>query len=530
MKKSIKKLISIIAATLCFTSLFFVTACGGGSGNSGGNGSNESAAPSTGKTLKIKAVQLGYGTKWLDAIAKEWENKTGNKVVITTTVGTSGNDSISNEIQSHASDQDIFLYRTADYAKRVYEGEIKAGGKTYPNVFMDITDVCKKELDGEGGASIDSKINENMRNLYTIDGKYYGLPWIEGAMGIMRNRDVWESCGLTDADTPLTTDQLFAVCDKIKAKGVSPFIYSGEDEYYSSFMGAWFMQYESEENVKNYLEGKDPTGAYSKNLFTYQGHIEMLKVLEKLLKKTNGYQRDNDLTFTDMQGYFLLGQAAFCVNGAWIELEMGGEYKESKIDYIKTPVVSALANELSFGSESSSDKEAKLIELIKYVDGTVAEKPSYATDEDVARVKKARKCNYVAQGASHALVGSSLTKNPDLVRSFIEYMYSDKGMDCYYRSTNGASLPFNLSPNGKYSDIELSDFQKEVNKIKKDEIVVFASNAKMYSLGGVSLKLFNGTSGFINEFYKGDSNAQKVINSNNDFMKDNWARISQSIK
>lgn len=54
MKKSIKKLISIIAATLCFTSLFFVTACGGGSGNSGGNGSNESAAPSTGKTLKSK--------------------------------------------------------------------------------------------------------------------------------------------------------------------------------------------------------------------------------------------------------------------------------------------------------------------------------------------------------------------------------------------------------------------------------------------------------------------------------------------
>ena len=66
--------------------------------------------------------------------------------------------------------------------------------------------------------------------------------------------------------------------------------------------------------------------------------------------------------------------------------------------------------------------------------------------------------------------------------------------------------------------------------LSQDEIVVFASNAKMYSLGGVSLKLFNGTSGFINEFYKGDSNAQKVINSNNDFMKDNWTRISQSIK
>ena len=256
----------------------------------------------------------------------------------------------------------------------------------------------------------------------------------------------------------------------------------------------------------------------------------MLNVLEKLVKKTNGYQYDNDLAFTDMQGYFLLGQAALCVNGAWIEIEMGGEYKDSRIDYIKTPIISALANELSFGSESAANKEAKLVELIKYVDGTVTEKPSYATDADVARVRKARKCNYVAQGSSHALVGSSLSKNPDLVKSFIEYMYSDKGLDCYYRTTNGASLPFNLSPNGKYSDITISDFQKEVNKIKKDEIVVFASNAKMYSLGGVNFKLFNGVSGFINNFYKGELTAQQVINSNSNYMKDNWARISQNIK
>lgn len=520
MKNSIKK---IFAGALATASVFcFATACGGGGDNSTAGGS--------GKTITIEAAQLGYGLEWLKDVGKEWSDLTGNKVNVVTNIGTQGNNAIEDKIQGKA-DADIFIYRTAEYAKRVCEGEITVKNVKYPQVFLDITDVCTTALEGEGGATIDSKLNADLRNVYKLDGNYYGLPWIEGAMGIMRNVDVWNKIGLTDDDVPLTTDQLFEVCETIKDKGVAPFVYSSMDEYYSSFMGVWFMQYESDENIKNYLEGKDPSGNISQNLFAYQGHQEMLSVLENLVKKTNGYQhaKSNGLEFTDMQGYFLQGQSVFCVNGAWLEIEMKSGSK-AKIDYIKTPVISALANRLSF--KDAADKDDKLAALVKYVDDNAsgyANKPEFATEADVDIVRAARKRNYVAQGSSHLLAGAAYTKNPEEVKDFIRYLYSDKGMDCYYRATGGASLPLNLSANGSYSNIEISDFQKEVNKIKKDELVVFASSAKMYAIGGVNIKLFNGISSFVNELYGGTTTATEILNKNSKFMSDNWAQISSTL-
>lgn len=523
MNNSIKK---IFAGALATASVFcFATACGGDSNNTSVPGGKN------GKTITIEAVQLGYGLDWLKAVGDEWGALTGNIVKVVTNIGTRGNEAIEDKVQAKA-DADIFVYRTAEYAKRVYEGEVTVKGTKYPQVFLDITDVCTTPLEGEGGATIDSKLNAELRNVYKLENNYYGLPWIEGAMGIMRNVDVWNKLGLTDEDIPLTTDQLFDVCETIKDKGTAPFIYSSMDEYYSSFMGVWFMQYESDENIKNYLEGKDQSGNISQNLFTYQGHQEMLSVLENLVKKSNGYQhsRSDGLEFTDMQGYFLQGQSVFCVNGAWLEIEMKSGATKAKIDYIKTPVISALANRLSF--KDAADKDDKLATLVKYVDENESGyegKPEFATEADVDTVRTARKRSYVAQGSSHLLAGSAYTKNPEEVKDFIRYLYSDKGMDCYYRATGGASLPLNLSANGSYSNIEISDFQKEVNKMNKDELVVFASAAKMYAIGGVNIKMFNGISSFVNELYNGTTTASGILNANNKYMSDNWAQISSTL-
>ena len=35
---------------------------------------------------------------------------------------------------------------------------------------------------------------------YNVDGKYYGLPWANGIMGIVRNKNVWDklACGAID--------------------------------------------------------------------------------------------------------------------------------------------------------------------------------------------------------------------------------------------------------------------------------------------------------------------------------------------
>lgn len=530
MRKIVKKVVSVLLSGIATFSVFSLSSCGGKTRTD---------------TLYIEAARLGYGLDWLDTIAEKWSEESGYEVKITKKIGNQGNEAIIEEIESHASTNDIFIFRTGDYARKVYEGEITVDGKKYDNVFLDLTDICTKQLDGEGGASIDSKLQQIYKDVYKIDGKYYGLPWIEGIMGILCNFSLWDELGLTDADIPLTTDQLFETCDKIKMlasgnvkyQNVTPFIYSSEDEYYTSFMEAWFMQYAGEENVKNFMAGKDPSGNVSQNIFTYPGLQEMFSVVEKLVKGSNGYQhpKSDGLNFTDMQGQFLRNQAVFSVNGAWIELEMGASFPDVEVAFIDTPIISAIVEQLSFYNENASNNEndLKLRELVKYVDSTedgYENKPEWASEEDVDTIRAARKYNYSSQGGAHVIVGSSYSPKQEMIKSFIEYMYSDKGMNCYYEATGGAKLPLNLSSSGSYKEIEMSDFQKKINAIDRDELFVYASSAKMFSIGGVDLKFNNGVSNYIKSFANGSLTASGILQKNMEFMNSNWSAISSKIK
>ena len=494
-------------------------------------------------TLYIEAVQLGYGLDWLDAVAKGWAKETGNKYEIKKKVGEQGTAAIADEIESHSSTNDIFVYRTGEYARRVYEGQINVNGKKYDNVFLDLTETCNTALAGENGATIDGKLQAAYKDIYKINGKYYALPWIEGVMGIMRNVTLWNKLGLTDDDVPLTTDHMFETLDKIKQlaaantkfKDVAPFIYSARDEYYTSFVEAWFMQYEGEAAVKNFLSGKDPSGNVSKDVFTYQGQREMLEVTEKLVKSSNKYQhpKSSGLEFTAMQGQFLKEQAVFCVNGAWIEIEQGASYPNVDVDFIDTPIISSIVKKLSFYDEEATDNESRLRELVKYIDAVESgyeNKPAFASNADVDTVREARRYNYSSQGGSHILVGSSYSPKTAMIKSFVSYMYSDKGMNEYYKATKGAVLPLDLSENGSYDDIQLTSLQTKINAIDRNEVFVYGSSSKMFSIGGVSVKFDNGASNFIRSLADGTLSASGVLLNNQNYMRDNWSVISSRLR
>ena len=525
MNKYVKKFISLVSVGAIAASVAGLSACGKNKNRS--------------DTLYIEAAQLGYGLDWLDAIAGAWANETGNKYKITRKVGSEGTSAITTEIESLASNHDIFIYRGSDLAKKVYQGGVTVKGQKYDNIYLDLTDLVNAELDGEGGATIASKLNVTYKNTYQINGKYYGLPWMEGIMGIVRNVSVWDSLELTDADIPVTTDQMFAVCDKIKKStantDIAPFMYCAEDEYYSSFMFAWFMQYECSENVQKYLAGKDPEGNISKNLFSYDGQREMFNVVEQLVSANNGYQnsKSQSLNFTSMQGQFLKGQAVFCVNGAWIELEQGASFPNVKIDYIATPIISALSKKLSFYSDGADDEgdDAKLAAIVKYVRGQSGEKPEFATDEDIEIVRDANKYQFASQGGAHVLAASSYSPKSELIKSFITYMYSDKGMKEYYKATNGATLPLELSKNSTYDDIALSTFQQSVQTIDRASVFVFQPSSKIFSIGGVDFKMFNGkASDYIKKLYEGSLTAAGVVTANKTYLESNWTQISSKIK
>ncbi len=526
----------ILALLIAIATVFTVVGCGNVNGNGSGNGGG---GDSDNKTLKITVSKLGYGTEWLKKIVSAYETKTGAKVEVVEPVGSAGIDAIYAEMESLASDSDIFMTRQRHFFETIYKGSISVGGKKYPCQYADLTDVY--EAKDESGSSIMDRADPLTREYFNMDGKYYGLCWANGVFGIVRNKDVWDSLGFTDDDVPLTTDQLLAVCDAIKTKstgadGIAPFIYSYDDEYYTSIAPIWFGQYEGVQSMDYFGKGLDPAGQSTYNVYAYDGQLKSLEFLNELIKDSNGYQHkaSKDLTFTDMQAYFAMGQAVFCVNGGWLEVESSTARKKN-LDFIKTPVISALSEKLSYYNEADkAGNDQKLAELIKFVDahaekGDNEGRPSYATEEDVQIVREARQFAYLSSDRDHIASIPAYSKHIDTAKDFLKFMYSDAGLQIYYETTGGAKMPYATVGNYDETKITKSRFRKSIESAMEEGYFLDYNSyvkAKLYSIGKVDLYYHNGiTATAMKALLEGTTPAE-IVNINAKYLQTNWKTIT----
>ncbi len=489
--------------------------------------------------LKITVSKLGYGTDWLKAIAKAYEAKTGITIQIEEVVGGAGVDAIYAEQESLSSNTDIFITRHRHFFETIYKGKITAGGQTYDCQYADLTDVYN---DTTYGKSILEKMKPQYSSFLQADGKFYGLPWAEGCMGIIRNKDVWNKLGLSEEDIPLTTDEMFALCETIKTKqvdgkSVAPFIYSWEDEYYTSFLPVWFAQYEGVKGTENFLNGLDPMGQQSHNLYAYDGLEKALEVMQKLISKSSGYQHEAsaDLSFSQMQAYFLSDQAVFNVNGNWLETEMGANYAGKNLDYIKTPVISALSERLSYYDKNdAAGNDAKLAALVEFVDahperGDNEGIPAGTTAEDAEIVREARhSASYLLESIDHIVTVPAYCKNLTAAKDFLKFMYSDEALQIYYEATSGQTLP--LLPENGYdnSKLTLSPFRQSINQVLEEGYLVNWYDympTKLFSLGSVGAYYNNGAQTTVmKELYQGKSPSE-IITNNINYLESNWTNI-----
>lgn len=543
MSKFTKKLITLLLAIVC---AFAMVACTDGGGNSGGNGDESNGGNKGSSSLTISAVKLGYGVEWLNALAKAFEQKEGIEVKINNpAVGAVGQATLDTEIESKASDTDLFFNKRGWFSKAVYEGKIvAANGKTYDSLYADLTDVWNSVVDEGSEKTIKEKMDKTYVASSEIDGKYYSLPWAGGVYGIVRNLNKWEELGLTAEDVPYTTNELFALCDKVKGN-IAPFIYSLESEYYTAWIPTFFAQYEGKASVEAFMEGKDPDGEVSEYIYTYDGQVEALKVLQTLLDKKNGYQHEKSsaIDFTSMQGQFIRGAALFSINGSWLENE-AANFSSAKLDMIKTPVISSIVQKLSFcptdgngkklkaesfSQEQKKAADEKLVEIIKYVDATdageTAEKPDGVTDEDIAKVTEARHYSYMAGGTDHQAYIPSYAKNVENAKKFLKFMYSDEGMNIYCKTMKGATLP--ATPVGGYTtELTLSEFRKSVNAATEQGFVFDRTEkAKYFVLASVSACSTNGVKP-VSALREGKT-PQQIVDANSKDIKDKWESIKQ---
>ncbi len=508
-KKFTKRVLSIVLGAVL---AFGLASCGGagesGGGNGGGNGG-------IGGELKISIARLGYGTDWLFALKDEFEKETGVKVTIVSKVGDSAVGALQTEVESLASKTDLFFNRQGTFSKKVFEGGITVKGKNYDCLYEDLSDVWNSVVDEGTTKTIKDKMDETYESSFNIEGKYYSLPWAGGVLGFARNLSVWNGLGLTDADIPLTTDSLLALCESIKSRKV-PFIFCMEDNYIEPMINIFVAQYEGTKNYTNYLNGIDPDGNVTEYIFSYDGVYEMLNFFEQWVKKSNGYQHEKSdaVDFTQMQGLFLKDEALFCVNGTWLENEMKNLGTTSEIDYVRIPVISSIINKLD-----TVNSDEQLIEVIKYIDAVdegnaSAVRPAYVSDDDLASVTEARHYSFCAGGVEHQAYIPSYAANIEQAKAFLKFMYSDKGLNVYYKTLGGATLP--AIPVTQYdSSVTPSAFMKSSNDAFNNHYVVASmSQARYFALSGISLAFNNGSLGSaLRNLYYGKT-AEYVYNYN----------------
>lgn len=494
--------------------------------------------------VHISAANLGYGTGWLEAMEKVFEEKFGINVYIDTYTGTSGTERLDTEIESFSSDTDLFFNRRGWFADDVYTGTIvAANGQQYPCLYEDLSDVWNAVVDEGSDQTISSKIDPLYRDAYNIEGSYYALPWAGGVYGVVRNLDVWNELGLTDADVPYTTNELFALCDRVKGTlaedGKACFIYALDEEYYTGWSTIFFAQYEGKTNAEAFMDGRDPNGERTQHAYTYDGQLEAMEVLETLIDADNGYQysRSSSIDFTTMQGLFLRGEALFCINGSWLEIEMGANFDSANVDMIKTPVVSSVVNRLSFGNDSSltaKQKDDRLAELIRYVDavdaGETPAQPAYASGEtlanDIAIVTEARHYAYMAGGTDHQAYIPSYSQHIREAKEFLKFMYSDEGLQIYFESMQGAMLP--ATPTGGSYDstgMQLSGFRASVNAAQESGFAYDREpTARYFVLPKISACFENGVSPVV--ALRSGSTAQDIITANRNSIGSRWDSIA----
>ncbi len=523
MKTLLKKIFTLI---LVVTVSVSACICGVGCGDSSSG------------DLQIAVTKYGYGTAWLNALADAFEAKTGKTVDVTEKVGNSGQTSFDSELESYASKTDIFFTKRGWFAEDVYKGKITVKGQSYACLYEDLTDVWNSVAAEGETKTIKEKMDPTYADALNIEGKYYNLPWAGGVLGIVRNVKVWNALGLTDADMPYTTDELVALCKKVKNAGKAPFIYSSGEEYYTAWAPVFFAQYEGKDNAQQFLNGIDPDGNVTQYVYTYEGHSKALEVIETLIDPGNGYQHKDatSLDFNTMQGFFLEGEALFCINGAWLENEMAANYQNSVIDMIKTPVISSIVDKLSFKSNNSANDDAKLKEVIQYVDavdaGESPAKPEGVTDADIKVVTEARHYSFRASGVDHRAYIPSYSDQIPLAKEFLKFMYSDEGLNIYYQTLKGTMLPATPTT-GEYDStgLTLTTFRISTNKAQQDGFIydcepkaryfVLNSISTWYQLGGIDA---------INELEKVNGlSAKEVMDAIDTYIDGKWTKFSTTL-
>lgn len=496
MKKSSKRVVaSALALGLAMSGIVGFAGCGGD-------------VPNDENTLEIFISDFGYGTAWLDDVVakfkeQSWVKEKYPELNIPDIKDNSEKYYPADSITSGTTTIDLFFSTMTAAAS--YE-KTDASGNSY---FEDITDVYTSKVPGEGELTVQGKMLPSIfagKKYETKAGetKYYAVPWVNGYMGLLYNETLMKEYLGANYALPRTTNELLQMAKDIKAKQKVPFISAAKVDYWLYVFQTWWMQYEGVTEYENYWNGVNKYGEYTTDIFSQQGRLEALKVLESLISRPNGFNHSDVATqeFTVAQSKMILGEAVMMPNGDWFETEMRSNYDEDEnhydIKFMKTPIISSIVEKMDLYThgktkytdltvEERAAYDAKLQEIIVAVDNGTTNSLEGVSAADIQKISDARKA--IIGVSSHDAMIPSYATAKGVAKDFLRFLATDIACESFMRATNGASTAFNYDVKVKNPALynSFSNLQKERAEMALRGTTSTASyHSKLAYWGGLS--------------------------------------------
>ncbi len=486
-----KKLTRILSFFLAMLLVMTMAACGGETqaDDPQQNGGQENLT-----TLDIMILHKGYGFAWLQALKEGFETANPGVTVNLTTISKA--DIIRGDIKNYKKSKiDLYFDVTSSgMAGLVQEYSTYYGGK---QALRPLNDVLTTVIPGED-ITVQEKMYDSLLVPYQAEGRgtadtaddvYYGLPYVQSAMGLYYNETVInEALGEGNWEVPNTTDELIALCEKLAAADCHILLPGELDQYAKSLFVANWAQYEGFDNYIKFYEGigydkdRGRESQLSSLIYQQEGRLKALEVAYDLVSLNKGFVLSNTAeigvnNLNDYQKRFVdsKNKLALYPCGDWLMQELidngGNTTVNSTIKFMKTPVISSIIDSTD-GYSSSGEKrlpniadDATLSAVVDYVDGTADTLPAGVTDAEVEYVKNAR--NTVGSiGDIHAVYAPEFSDAKTLANKFLVYMASDEGIQLFKDSCNGGFAPY------KYTYTGLSETEQSIYEATKDAIYI----------------------------------------------------------
>ena len=509
--KAMKKITSLLIVLLMLLSM---AACGGNNGGTVNNPDNPDEIVENTTTLNIMILHKGYGFKWLEAMKGGFEKANPGVTVNLTTISKA--DIIKSDLKNYKkSDFDLYFdISNTGMASLVQEYSTYYGGN---QALRPLNDVLDTEIPGEG-ITVKEKMYDSVLIGYQHTGRdtadvaddvYYGLPYVTGAMGLYYNETVInEALGEGNWEVPNTTDELIALCEKLKAAGCHILLPGSLDQYAKSFFLVNWAQYEGIENYLKFFDGIGFDSARGREttksslIYQQKGRLESMKVAFDLLDPDNGFVLPNTAeigvnNLNDYQKRFMdsKNKLAFYFCGDWLMQEIqdnsGAGSTASVVKMMKTPVISSIidsTNSYSVDNElrlPNVNDDATLSAVIDYVDGVSDTLPAGVTDSEAELIRSARN-TMGSNNDIHSVYAPAFSNAKTLANKFLIYMASDEGIQIFKDNCIGGFAPYHYTYEG-LSATEQSIYDATKNgtfvcDFKYNELFYFAG-AKAINLG-----------------------------------------------